>query len=290
MKIKNLVFSGGGLKGLAYLGAYQALKELEIMELQQIAGSSVGAIAGFFFILGYHPEELDGFITSFEFDKLKNFNFLSFFKNWGLESGDKVIRYLSGFLRKKTGKSDITFIDLYQWIPIKFTIVVTHLNRHQTLYLNHQNTPEHSVMSAIRKSISIPLIFQPVIEDGQVYIDGGLLDNFPILQVPDSSETLGLYFSETEPDHQIAQFESYISHTFSSMFNLNIRKSIAKIEKSHLIFLDPDDCSGVNLYMKPEIRRKLYDNGYNAVKDYFSPSEKKIDEESQINSDKDPAC
>ena len=69
--IKNLVFEGGGIRGLAYAGALMELQERKMLDsVERLAGTSAGAIAATLYAVGYNPEEISNLIAAL---KIKSF-------------------------------------------------------------------------------------------------------------------------------------------------------------------------------------------------------------------------
>lgn len=272
-KINYLVFSGGGTKGFAYIGALQALKRLNVLDVKELAAVSVGSIFSLVFSLKYSPEELYSFITSFEYGMVKSFDFINALENWGVETGHKFMAFLQAMVRNKLHQSDVTFKELYEYNPIKLTIGATFLNHNEMVYYNYLNAPNESVLRCIRKSMSIPGMFTPVKDDnGDIFVDGGMLNNFPMNQVPDSDQTLGFCFSDGDTRKaEINYLENYLYCLFFSVINYNTQQNIrqSKNSKSHVIFIDPMNNSAYNLFTGPETRKKLWESGYQSTIKYF---------------------
>jgi len=276
MKIKNLVLSGGGLKGIAFLGAHKALCDLDIFDPKKIAGTSVGALFGLLIILNYRPEELYSFVTTFDYNDVRSFDFMNCLKNWGIDTGDKATKFICHLVKRKVDKFDMTFKELYEFNPIEFTVVATHLNVRHAVYYNYHNYPNESVILTIRKSISLPGIFTPVKCNGQVFVDGGLLDNFPVQIVPDSKETLGIYFSDFDdvlPNIEINKAEDYIINIFWSVLSHNTMEKVKQIKHSHMIHINSCDASTFDFFLDTTKKKKLYDDAYQKLITFF---EKKI--------------
>src|SRR3990172_11172229 len=109
-KIKHLVFSGGAIKGLSYIGCYKALEDLGLIKnLETCAGCSIGAVFSTLIVLGYTGEELYDFILHFTYHDIRDLNFLRAFNNYGLETADKITRFLGAMIKRKTGNPQITF-------------------------------------------------------------------------------------------------------------------------------------------------------------------------------------
>lgn len=292
-KIRYLVFSGGGSKGFSFIGCLQAIKRLDLFDLKEVAAVSVGSIISLLLLLKYDPDELYSFITTFEYNMVKSFNFLNAIENWGVETGEKIVAFMQSLVRNKIGKSDITFEELYQYNKIKFTVAVTNLSTNDEIYYNHVNYPNESVITSIRKSMAIPMILTPIKDDdGTVYVDGGMLDNFPMEQVPNSKYTLGFCFDDGESDdHDIKYLEEYLYHVFFSVMTFNTRQTIRKYQnsRSHVVYINPENTSSYSFFINYEGRKMLWDSGYHSTINYFKTVVAEAEKKHKINKKTDKA-
>ena len=185
---ENLVFEGGGTKGLAYCGALRILHQKGILaKIRRYAGSSAGAITAALLAVGYSAQELEAIVSATDFgafvdDKTGILrDTYSIFKDWGLAPGDYFYRYMGDLIGSKTGNPDISFGDLQKRTGKILVITGTDLSCMRTSYYCPSLTPTMSVRQAVRISMSIPFLFVPVRdEDGCYHVDGGLVDNYPI--------------------------------------------------------------------------------------------------------------
>ncbi|XP_047136379.1 uncharacterized protein LOC100213281 isoform X1 [Hydra vulgaris] len=187
----NLVFEGGGNKGMAYAGALQVLEQAGIAQkINRVAGASVGAIAASLFAVGFTSEELKQFM---EQDLRKvlvdhKCGYCSLLPNllsgFGWNPGHKLIKWFGEQLKERTGNADITFREVLQRFNRELCIVVTNLNQMSTEYFHPKTTPNTPIKMAVRMSMALPGVFQSVKyvndENTDVYVDGGLLCNYPI--------------------------------------------------------------------------------------------------------------
>ena len=98
---------------------------------------------------------------------------------YGLCSGDELENWLGSLIAKLTGNKDITFLQLYNKYNKKLIITGTDIQQRKIDYFSHINNPDMLIRTAIRISTSIPFLFAPVHYNNTVYVDGGVLENFP---------------------------------------------------------------------------------------------------------------
>lgn len=200
-EIKNLVFEGAGIRGIAYAGAIQVLEEHGITEnIEKVGGTSAGAISSLLFILGYTSAEMDSIISNTDFEDFNDGRYffvggISRTKNkFGWYRGIKFSEWLGTLMEEKTGNSDLTFEELHEKGYKDLYVTATSLNKQELVILSHETYPKMKVKDAVRISMSIPLYFQAVFVDsiGRTYseqnqnndldlmVDGGIVGNFPI--------------------------------------------------------------------------------------------------------------
>lgn len=155
----GLVFSGGGARGFAHLGAYRALRERDV-PIDVVGGSSMGAVMAGFVSLGMGYDDLVEH-AQHAFRSLLDYTLPAV----SLVKGKRI----SEGIHENFGDWD--FGDT--WRP--FVCVSTNLTRSESEV--HRTG---SVARAIRASIAIPGVIPPVASNGDLLVDGGILDNLPI--------------------------------------------------------------------------------------------------------------
>ena len=163
---KNLVLEGGGIKGFAYVGAFEILDSLGILnDIQRVGGSSVGAIQAMLLATGYTAEEMktvaadiplntfnDGFVLG-GFHRLKTK--LGFFK------GKAVTKWINALIENKTGDANITFGEMHRQKQEKrykdLYITGTDLTFQSLRVFSYETYPDMKVKDAVRISMSVPL-------------------------------------------------------------------------------------------------------------------------------------
>lgn len=214
--IKNLVLAGAQLKGVAYIGVLKAMEELKIIDnIENILGVSSGSLFGLGMILGFKSCDLEHMILELALENLKDFqsdSVFNLFYTYGLDKGDKITKLTKVILRKKTGNEDISFKELNEKFPNKKLIIVgSNLSKNCVEYFSVDHTPDMPVHIAIRISTSFPLVFEKVEYNGSIYLDGGLLLNYPIEYFENRDETLGICTTTLNKNSEdISSFDKYI--------------------------------------------------------------------------------
>lgn len=159
----GLALGSGGAKGLSHIGVIKYLEEMGI-KIDFITGSSIGALIGGAYASGLSIEEIED--IALETDLASTIKLFSpGFGKSGLVTGKKVQEFLTSMLGNKNIED----------MPIPFTAVAANIITGQEIHFNKGNLVE-----AIRSSISIPIVFQPVIRNNNVLVDGGLVNPVPI--------------------------------------------------------------------------------------------------------------
>jgi len=158
-----LGLAGGSAKGFAHVGVLRALEENRLVP-SYIAGTSAGAIIGGLYAAGKTVDELDSFLADFDpngFRKLIDLNF----GRGSLVAGDRIEEMLRGLV------GSIRIEDL----AIRFIATAVDIHTGTGFYFDRGD-----LVDAIRASISIPGIFEPVTANGGHLVDGGLRRNLPL--------------------------------------------------------------------------------------------------------------
>lgn len=204
---ENLVFEGGGNKGLAYCGAVRVLEALEDSELppekrtlprkvKRFAGTSAGAMTAALLAVGYNSYDIQKFLSQ-NLSKIfldHSWGYLSLLPNlimgYGWNPGKRIFNWFGRALAARPkGHADITFAQVYERYGKELCVVVTNLNMMTTEYFHPKTTPDTPVRVAVRMSMGIPGLFQATqyanhrqenTGHRNTYVDGGVLCNYPI--------------------------------------------------------------------------------------------------------------
>lgn len=185
---RNLVFEGGGVKGLAYVGALSTLESRDILKnIIRVGGTSAGAINAALLALGYNLEDTQDILSRLNFNNFMDdsWGFVRDAKRlvntYGWYKGDFFKEWMGNLVREKTGNSQSTFNDLHAMGLRDLYLVGTNLSTGYSEVFSVEHTPRVPIVEAVRISMSIPLFFQAMRNfRGDVYVDGGVFNNYPI--------------------------------------------------------------------------------------------------------------
>ena len=197
----GLVLSGGGAKGLTHIGIIRALEENGI-PIDYIAGTSMGAIVGSLYAMGYSPDEMEALLKSDDFKRWYSGNveekYIYYFKknpptpefiNIRISLKDSLKNVKPQFLPtsivdpiqmnivflqlfgQATAASKANFDSLY----IPFRCIASDVYNKRPLILKKGDLGD-----AVRASMSFPAMFKPIEIDSILAYDGGIYNNFPV--------------------------------------------------------------------------------------------------------------
>ena len=169
---RNLVFEGGGVKGIAYVGALQVLEEKKILPgIIRVGGTSAGAINAVLVGLNYSPAETQQILGRMNFEKFMDDDFGvvrdvdRLLSEFGWYKGDFFRKWLGELIANKAGHADVTFDQVQQQKAAKgfrdMYFMGTNISTHFAEVFSHEHTPRMCLADAARISMSIPLFSHP---------------------------------------------------------------------------------------------------------------------------------
>ncbi len=188
----GLVLSGGGAKGFAHIGVLKAIDKAGL-QIDYIGGTSMGAIVGGLYAIGYSGEQIENIVLKTDFVSLlkdelprnsepffeKEFGektMVTFPVNKGLlglpkavSKGQNVLNLLLELVAPVEGISD------FSKLPIPFFCIATDIENGKAVLLEKGSLP-----LALRASSSFPTLLNPVTLDDKLLVDGGVANNFPV--------------------------------------------------------------------------------------------------------------
>jgi len=280
------VFSGGGLKGFALVGAYQVLEE-KGYRFHRIAGTSAGAILACFIASGYSAKEIEKMLDEQDFQLLLDprktliplplMKWFQLYWRLGLYQGNALEKW---FLEKLAAKDVYTFSDLP---PGKLKLVASDLTNGKMIVLPDDlegygiSADTFPIARALRMSCGIPFFFEPIrlkVGKGEtIVVDGGVLSNFPMWIFNDEGgnterPVLGLKLSRSQedmPGHKIDNALDLFEALFSTMKNSHDERYISRKHEKNIIFIPVDNYSATQFDMDQETKEGLIEAGRNST-------------------------
>lgn len=247
----GLTLSGGGAKGLAHIGVLKVLEKLGIKP-DYITGTSIGAIVGGLYSVGYTPDEIEeiltdkkwisfvqgGFVSdeiplekriinkkymvSVRFDNKFNFSFPQ-----GIGSTQSIYFELKKLLEKKVNTQD------FDKLPIPLRVIATDLNTGKAKAFSHGD-----LAKTITASIAIPTIFEPVEIDSRLYVDGLVSRNFPVIDAYNMGATIVI---GSDVGNELKEKKDYnIISVLNQLVAIQSAQGSKEQEKLATILITPD--------------------------------------------------
>lgn len=181
--ITTLVLSAGNMHGMMYVGVHKVLYG-RLPYLKNVVSCSIGSVFGFMMVLGYTPEEMwDTTVEIMCKDGLPPISLTSLFRLWGeygLDEGHFKRKVFQKILAKKHHSCDITFSELAKKTGKNFVVCGANVSKSRVDGFNFISHPRMSVIEAIHISTNIPVIFKPVMYNGDMYLDGAVFESTPM--------------------------------------------------------------------------------------------------------------
>ncbi|WP_100488253.1 patatin-like phospholipase family protein [Sporolactobacillus pectinivorans] len=277
----DVVFSGGGIKGLAFAGALDRL-EKSGYRFKRAAGTSAGSIVAALLMAGYTASEMKKLIDEMDTRKLLDapayirfpfYKWLRVYFKMGLYRGDSLEDWLEEALSRK-GIS--VFSDLPQG---SLKIIVSDVSKGRLTVIPDDlpdygiNPGSFSIARAVRMSAGLPFFFEPIsLFDGNgersLIVDGGILSNFPIwiFDREDGLPTrpfLGLQTTdgETENRPKIQNAVELFRGIFTAMHEAHDERTIEKLKDSNVIVIPVKSVTTKDFQISSDEKNKLYQIG-----------------------------
>jgi len=269
----GLVLSGGTARGLAHIGVLKVLEE-EKVPVEYVTGTSMGSIIGGLYSIGYTPDEIEKIAS--EMDWISLFNDSIERKDKGIsrnliEDRNTMVLPMEKFIPKIPsgavgGKSaseqlnnlffGVLEVNDFKKFPKKFALVATDLNTGEGVMIDRG-----SIATAVRSSLSIPSVFNPVQDGERLYVDGGVVRNLPVqdVKVLGADYTIGVNVGEgfSKRDPEKLNIAGVISDSMTIAGRQEVERQIRMLD----------------LYMTPNLEKiESYDFG--KVKEIIAAGEK----------------
>jgi NTE family protein len=305
---KNLVFEGGGVKGVAYGGVFEVLEQLQITpQIEAVAGTSAGAITATMMSLNYSAAEFLKIMMTLDFERFEDgcdlIGPFRLVRHFGWFKGNYFLNLMESFIEQKTrdsqkpGNGRATFRDLVEKYRDrhfkKLFVFGTNLTQQAVQKFSYETTPDVAVADAVRISMSIPFFFEARYYEqngsNDAYCDGGVLNNYPIDTFdeqhtavdPDSghlmlhrtpnAETLGFHFDNPGQIHSpVNSLRSFGEGVIDAL--LDIQDILLKTntgDERRSVFINDLGVKFTDFELSDQTKRALIDQGRTATTEYL---------------------
>jgi NTE family protein len=264
-KKNKIVICGGSIKGFGLLGYLHKLYENQMLtNLVYYCGSSIGSIICLLLLIGYSPSDIFYVLMEIDFETLFNENFDDLFEtpHFGIYSTKPIIFIVGKLMKDKKISFKITFNELFKKFNKSLIVTGVCLNNNTLEYFDKEKYPDLEILKAIQISISIPLLFKPVLFNNKLWVDGGCLNNYPIEYFDDDLENvIGINIITNENNiEKFNSYDEYLKQILNCLFKSILNKNNDKYDKyTKNLHLD----NMINLKINNEEKLKLYNQGFN---------------------------
>ena len=256
-EIKNIIFSGGGFKGWAYIGAVKALNEkVPFNQIEKIIGVSAGSAFGLFYLLQINYKKVINYFLNIEKENMIDIDLDAFIVNESISHGQKYKNIIQHFLGND---KDITFRELYNKTGKKFITCAFNITCSTLDYFDKDTTPDLSVVDAITASSALPVLFPAYKIGDNYYYDGAICNNCPCNLV-DKNTSIAFSIGYTvENKYNIVNLIVSISRMLNNIMSQDksFTYDILDIKYNN---------ENVNLNQSKETLFNIYRNGYKNTK------------------------
>lgn len=274
------IFGGGAIRGLAYLGAMQAMQELGV-KIKTFAGSSVGAVFAAFASLDYTCEEFKEVFNEVNFDLFRDVQF-NLAKSFAISKGEHFLSWLRSAIEKKyygekyeKGKNlPVTFKDIEK----DFFVITTDINGCKPYIFSKYTTPDFEIAQALRISTALPGLLEPFNYDNHLLIDGDIMKSWPMWRVndllcPEDCRIIEFRLEGAKCWPNVKNSVEYLNAVFATLSNFAtdyIMETYQPKDKFDYIKIDTDHILPVQFTLPQVEREKLIDLGYKTTMEYFT--------------------
>ena len=257
--IKHIVISGGSYNGIKTYGAlYELAKQnfYDIKNIETIYGTSVGSVIGTILTLKIDNKIIFDYVHKRPWYKISNIKNISL-KKKGLLDKTFIEEIMNPILNSKGLDVNITMKELYSYTNIEQHIFTTRLTDMKLVDISYKSHPNLPIIDAIYMSSAIPYFLEPHYYDGDFYIDGGVLCNFPLDHCSKDPDTILGVQTNNSSNHSLNNGIDATILEYFVFLNYNLFKCLGAISErkiKHKLVIE------VNKIDKSEFDKILYES------------------------------
>ncbi len=234
----GIVLSGGGARGFAHIGVLKALNENGIFP-EIISAVSAGSIVGCLYADGHTPDQIYSMMGELDIYKFLRFHRPKF----GMLKADG--------LRKRLDEN--LSVSNLEELKIPLIISATNFTKAQTEYFK-----SGSIINAVMASSAIPILLKPFMMNGQMYVDGGLMNNLPVEPLEKKCDyIIGVNVNPVHENTRFKSFRNYADRVLHLAIRANVNINIPKCD----MYIEPEGLMNFNL-LKVSSSKQIFELGY----------------------------
>lgn len=275
LDINTLVISGGAVKGYSFLGSLMLLEKYGILKkIKYFYGTSIGAILSATLILNWNIDEIYRFAIKYPFENMLNIDFEKIVNEYSLVDQKDYETLLKKIISYKNFDPNITLKELYDKTNREINLITYNMSSCSEETLNYLTYPDLMLWEALYMTSALPFLFNPYEYKTKIYIDGGIVNNFPINKIKQENrfKTIGICIDGYIP--KLKSLQKYITEKnlvnyialFSEMFKIYCDKDNRQKDKQFdkICFKIYNSSGGINLDYptKESVKIEMIKNGY----------------------------
>jgi NTE family protein len=245
MKKIGISLSGGGSRGIVHIGILKAIDEAGI-KISMVTGTSAGSIVGAFYCSGYSPDNI--------MDIIRETRLIKYVRPAISLSGLLKLETIAPIFRKYLKN------DTFDALKIPLVVAATNVRKGKNTFLH-----DGELVKSVLASCAVPVVFDPIKINGEVYIDGGILNNLPVEPLVGHCDVIiGSNCNPISENYEPGNMRSLMERSLLMAISVN---TYLKREQCDL-FLEPEELKnygGFDFSKAEEIFKIGYDYGKSMI-------------------------
>jgi NTE family protein len=292
MTIKHLILSGGGPIMIQLLGAIQHLEAnnfIDFKNIESIYGTSAGAIIGVLICLKYDWVTINDYIIKRPWQDVFKINVEKIFESYskkGIFDSKTIEKCFKPLLDAKDISMEITLEEFYKYSNIELHFFSFEINDFKIDDISHLTHPNLPLITAIQMTCSLPILVSPVCLDNKIYIDGGIVCNYPLKYCIDSGknidEILGFknQYDNEKKSHinsESTLLDFIMFFLFKVIYSLNTDGLQPSIKHEFLCKTDKMNIEMLKTSLNNmDVRKQIFNNGIEDATNFLAKLENRV--------------
>ena len=290
MTIKHIVLSSGSYKGVYMLGVLKHLKDIQyysINNIENIYAVSVGSILAVLLAMKLDLNDITNYVIDRPWGKLfsiESENLINSLYSKGMLDITIFYSLFENFFKKEKINKDITMQEFYDKYKIRLQFIALNINSFENEVFSHEKTPDLKLIEAVYMSCSLPFIFVPNIYNNNYYLDGGLINPYPlkmcINENKNEDEIMSIFIVDEKIKTTLDESDNILTFGLF-LFNNLIKKNRVEYkipEFKNEILIPTDEMNmtdAISIINSKEVREKMIEQGIKYAKLFMKYSLKK---------------